>query len=95
MSFRSSPHLSRREAVALLGSTALAAPAFGARPICPIVDPLDRIAGNLLDKTPEMGCYGGVPGATNGGPLARRMDDYSPEGEEIWRAALGEAGIAI
>ncbi|RVT94834.1 DUF885 domain-containing protein [Sphingomonas crocodyli] len=96
MSFRSSSHLSRREAVALLGSTMIAAPAMAApRAICPIVDPLDRIAGNLLDQTPEMGCYGGVPGAMNGGPLARRMDDYSPQGEEAWRAALGEAGIAI
>ncbi|MET0376239.1 MAG: DUF885 domain-containing protein [Rhizorhabdus sp.] len=49
----------------------------------------------LLDHTPETAIYGGVPGASGGGAFARRMDDYSPAGEEAWRGALGEAGVAI
>jgi len=49
----------------------------------------------LLDHSPEIATYGGVPGSADGGRFARRMDDYSPQGEEAWRAALGEAGIAI
>ncbi|RYD94660.1 MAG: DUF885 domain-containing protein, partial [Sphingomonadales bacterium] len=62
---------------------------------CPIVTPVDAITMRLLDHTPEIATYGGGPGSMGGGPLARRMDDYSPEGEEAWRTALGEAGVAI
>lgn len=90
--------LSRREVTSLLagGAIAAAAPAIARRPpACPIITPLDAIADNLLDHTPEIGTYGGVPASLNGGPLARRMDDYSPEGEESWRTAIGEAGIAV
>ena len=92
----------RREFAALLGSsTAIALMPFPVNagpkrpPACPINNPLDAIAGKLLDHTPEIATYGGVAEALGGGPLARRMDDYSPQGEEAWRTALGEAGIAI
>jgi len=92
--------LSRRRFGLLLGAAAIVPPApAGAGPRspapCPILTPIDAISDTLLEHTPEMGVYGGVPGATGGGPLARRMDDYSPEGEEAWRGALGEAGVAI
>ncbi len=50
---------------------------------------------NLLERTPETAVYGGVPGSSDGGAFARRMDDYSPRGEEAWRTSLGEAGVAI
>ncbi|WP_156678376.1 DUF885 domain-containing protein [Sphingomonas profundi] len=84
----------RREAVAAIGGAGLAAllppgPApAAAPPPCPIRTPLDAIANRLLALTPEAGVYAGVPAALDGGPLARRMDDYSPEGEAMWRAAL-------
>ena len=94
------PDFSRRQFAMLLGSAAIAqaVPAgadtrrFGP---CPITTPIDLITDNLLEHTPEIGTYGGVSASTGGGPLARRMDDYSPRGEEAWRTALGEAGIAI
>ena len=96
------PILSRRRFTALAGATSITAmvPWFAAvasnRPgPCPIQTPLDHVADILLEQTPETATYSGVPGALGGGPLARRMDDYSPAGEESWRAALGEAGIAI
>ncbi|MDB5687051.1 MAG: hypothetical protein JWR77_1640, partial [Rhizorhabdus sp.] len=91
----------RREFAALLAGTsaiaALPATSWAGRlqPVFPINNPVDTITGRLLDHTPEIATYGGVSGALGGGPLARRMDDYSPEGEEGWRTALGEAGIAI
>jgi len=98
--------ISRRRFGLLLGAAAVA-PALRAavpatdRPVpkrpgpCPIGTPLDTITLKLLRHTPEIATYGGVAGSTAGGPFARRMDDYSPEGEEAWRGALGEAGIAI
>ncbi|SDD37089.1 Uncharacterized conserved protein, DUF885 familyt [Sphingomonas sp. YR710] len=92
-------HVSRRDVAGMLagGAIAATAPAIAGRrpPACPITNPLDAIADTLLDHTPEIGTYGGVPASLGGGPLARRMDDYSPEGEESWRTAIGEAGIAI
>ncbi len=92
--------VTRREATSLLafGATFAASPLSAATKRagpCPIVSPLDAITNNLLDHTPEIGTYGGVAGSLGGGPFARRMDDYSPEGEESWRRALGEAGVAI
>ncbi len=92
---------SRRQAARLLGGAAIMALVPPARahsgpPLpCSIIDPLDRVAEKLLALTPETATYGGLPGSLDGGPLARRMDDYSPEGEEAWRTAIGEAGIAI
>jgi uncharacterized protein (DUF885 family) len=100
------PALSRRRFAQLLGATAIA-PALPAalaaqtapppkRPgPCPITTPVDAITLKLLRHTPEIATYGGVAGSAAGGPYARSMDDYSPEGEEAWRTALGEAGIAI
>ena len=92
--------LSRRQFAVLLGSAAIAPalPALAAPKRagpCPIVTPIDAITETLLDHIPETGVYGGVGRSVGGGPLARRMDDYSPEGEEAWRGALGEAGVAI
>ncbi|MET0375139.1 MAG: DUF885 domain-containing protein [Rhizorhabdus sp.] len=93
--------LSRRQFALLLGSAAIAPalPAVAAAPKrpgpCPIVTPVDALTEGLLDHTPETGVYGGVARSAGGGALARRMDDYSPQGEEAWRSALGEAGIAI
>ena len=89
-------HATRREAIGaigLLGSAALLpSPAPAAPPLrCPIVTPLDAIADRLLGQTPEAGVYAGVPGALNGGPLARAMDDYSPAGEAALRTALRTA----
>ena len=92
--------LSRRQFSLLLGSAAI----VPALPVsarsqrtgpCPIVTPIDAATQALLDHSPEIATYGGVPGSTEGGPFARRMDDYSPRGEEAWRTALGETGIAI
>lgn len=102
------PVLSRRRFGLLLGASAiapalpvaLAAPAAKPAPPkrsgpCPITTPVDAITLKLLRHTPEIATYGGVVGSAAGGPFARSMDDYSPEGEEAWRTALGEAGIAI
>jgi len=94
------PAVSRRQFGYLIGSAAIvpALPASASphRPgPCPIITPIDAITDDLLDHTPETGSYGGVPRSAGGGPLARRMDDYSPEGEAAWRAALGAAGLAI
>lgn len=49
---------------------------------------LDAIAGRLLPLFPETATYNGVPGSTAGGPLARRLDDWSPAGETARRAAI-------
>jgi uncharacterized protein (DUF885 family) len=49
---------------------------------------LDAIADRLLPLFPETATYNGVPGATDGGPLARKMDDWSPAGETARRNAL-------
>jgi uncharacterized protein (DUF885 family) len=101
--------LSRRRFGLLLGASAIAPvlpatlaappaakPAPPKRPgPCPITTPVDAITLKLLRHTPEIATYGGVVGSAAGGPFARSMDDYSPEGEEAWRTALSEAGIAI
>ena len=86
----------RREALALLAGTsfcaALPVRAFArAAAPCPFRMPLDGIAGRLLLLTPETAAYNGVAEALDGGPLARRMDDYSPAGESAWRGALKAA----
>jgi len=93
--------VARRPFSVMLGSAVIApalpgSAARAARTVpCPITTPLDAATETLLEHTPETATYGGVPASTRGGPLARRMDDYSPSGEEAWRAALGEAGVAI
>lgn len=87
----------RRGAITTLGGGAIAAclpfPRASAKPPppCPIRVPLDGIAQSLLPHTPETAVYNGVADAEIGGPLARRLDDYSPTGEAAWRQALNEA----
>jgi uncharacterized protein (DUF885 family) len=51
----------------------------------PMVGPFEDIAANLLSNLRETACYNGTPDALNGGPLARKLDDYSPEGEATLR----------
>jgi uncharacterized protein (DUF885 family) len=51
----------------------------------------DQIADKLLGHLRETAVYGGTPGALNGGPLARSLDDYSPEGEAALRTELQAA----
>jgi len=81
----------------LIGGSAIAAclpsaPSTAkAPPPCPIRVPLDTIAERLLEHTPETAVYNGVADAEIGGPLSRRLDDYSPAGEAAWRAALARA----
>jgi len=86
------PLASRRAVVAGL----LAAPAFPrvafARPDgCPPVAVLDRIGEALLRQMPELAVYNGVPAASDGRDLQRRLDDYSPRGEAALREALRDA----
>ncbi|ATE65605.1 DUF885 domain-containing protein [Rhizorhabdus dicambivorans] len=104
MESQSGSALSRRRFGLMLGAATIAPalpllagpPPNPRRPgPCPITTPVDAATMKLMEHTPEIATYGGVAGSAGGGPLARRMDDYSPEGEEAWRAALGEAGIAI
>lgn len=82
----------RRQTLAALALTA-AAPAL-ARPRKlppPTVGPLETITENILAHFPESAVYNGTPGALDGGPLARTLDDYSPAGEAAARAALQSA----
>lgn len=85
----------RRETIVGLCAAGIsAAPAAeAARPLaCPLRTPLDAVADRILAETPESGVFAGVPAAMDGGPLARRIDDYSPAGEERLRRALRAAG---
>ena len=89
--------LSRRQAVAALAggtilaaggcATQLAQPAGG----CNADRVLAEEAERLLAHLPETATYNGTPRALNGGPLARRLDDYSPAGERAKRAAIAAA----
>jgi uncharacterized protein (DUF885 family) len=85
----------RRETMAMLAAGAALAPLsrIAARPAppCPVTVPIDAITDRLLAHIPEIATYNGVAAAVGGGPLARRMDDYSPAGEAAWRAALRKA----
>ncbi len=54
----------------------------------PIVTPFDGIGEQLLSHLRETACYNGTTDALNGGPLARKLDDYSPAGEAATRAAF-------
>lgn len=58
---------------------------------CALEPLLDGIAAALLGHLPEVGVYNGVPAALHGGPLARRMDDWSPGALEAYRATLRAA----
>ena len=48
----------------------------------------DQIADKLLGHLRETAVYSGTPGALDGKPLARSLDDYSPAGEAALRAEL-------
>ncbi len=54
----------------------------------PMVGPFEDIAASLLSNLRETACYNGTPDALNGGPLARKLDDYSPAGEAASRDAF-------
>jgi uncharacterized protein (DUF885 family) len=86
--------ITRRQAMGAMGLVA-ASPALAAKrkPKLPAPDvgPLDGIAEKLLGHLKETGCYNGVPGALDGGPLARSIDDYSPSGEAALRAEFAAA----
>lgn len=60
-------------------------------PTVPSTDPFEGMASTLLALLPETATYNGTADALAGGPLARRMDDYSPAGEATIRAAYAEA----
>lgn len=89
----------RREILAGMGGTALIAhaPRAAAKPPppCPLATPLDAIARQILAQSPETATAAGLEEALDGGPFARRMDDYSPAGEAAWRRALADAGEAL
>ncbi|MDB5683345.1 MAG: hypothetical protein JWM75_1043 [Sphingomonas bacterium] len=89
----------RRETIAMLVATAaMAGTRVSAAPRalpCPVTRPLDDVADRLLAHLPETATYNGAPQALDGGPLARRMDDYSPAGEAAWRAELARAGAEL
>jgi len=90
----------RREMAGMIGGAALAgalaAPAAAKPPpLCPLTTPLDAIADALLARMPEAATNAGVAQARDGGPLARRMDDYSPAGEAGRRHALRDAEAAL
>ena len=57
----------------------------------PTVGPFEEIGASLLGNLREIACYNGTPDALNGGPLARKLDDYSPAGEAKLRADMQAA----
>ncbi len=82
--------LTRRAALAAL-ATAAAAPGLARKPRRkkpPVQDaaPFEQIGAKLLGHLPETATYNGTADALDGGPLARRSDDYSPAGEAALRA---------
>ncbi len=84
--------LTRRAALASLAAT-VAAPGLARRPrrkksAVQEPAPFDQICNKLLDHLPETATYNGTAEALDGGPLARRSDDYSPAGEAALRAAF-------
>ncbi len=50
--------------------------------------PFEEIADRLLASLRETATYNGTAEALNGGPLARKLDDYSPAGEAASRGNL-------
>lgn len=61
----------------------------------PAPDPFEEVTERLLALLPDTATYNGTPGSLAGGPLARRMDDYSPTGEAKIRAAYADAKKAV
>ncbi len=84
--------LSRRQTIAALALTT-AAPALARvkRLPPPSIGPIEVITEKILARYPESAVYNGTPGALDGGSLARRFDDYSPDGEAATRAELQSA----
>ncbi len=86
--------IARRTLIAALSATAAAplAAQRRKRPPLPLAPaPFADIADRLLAHLRESAVYNGTPGALDGGALARRMDDYSPAGEEACRAEMRAA----
>lgn len=52
-------------------------------------------ADRLLTFLPEVATYAGTDETLDGGPLARRMADYSPAGEEAKRAAISASRARV
>jgi uncharacterized protein (DUF885 family) len=76
------------------GAAGVGAALFGANSraaTCSYGKTLQQVADLVLAELPEIGAYNGVPDALNGGPLARRMDDWSPAGVERFRGTLVRA----
>jgi len=84
--------IDRRQTLIALG-LAPAAPALARpkRPPPPSLGPLESITEKILAHFPESAVYNGTPGALNGGPLARTLDDYTPAGEAAARGSLQSA----
>lgn len=61
----------------------------------PASDPFEEVTERLLALLPDTATYNGTPESLAGGPLARRMDDYSPTGEAKIRAAYADAKKAV
>lgn len=86
------PELSRRQTITALAlTTATPALARVKRLPPPTIGPIDAITEKILGHFPESAVYNGTPGALDGGALARRFDNYSPDGESAARAELQSA----
>lgn len=95
--------LTRREAMAGLAAGTIlgvggcaTVPASRGAQSCNAGMVLGDEADRLLALLPEVATYNGTEASLNGGPLARRMADYSPAGEQALRdgAAASRARIA-
>ena len=94
--------LTRREAVAgLAAGTILSASGCAslqidqAMPRCNASAALSLEADRLLALLPEVATYNGAAPSLNGGPLARRMADYSPAGEQALRGEVAASRARI
>ncbi len=86
--------VNRREALAGLGVAAIGASnaAVAARPKialpAPDVGIFDGFTDRILGHLKETATYNGVRDSLDGGPLARKLDDYSPAGEAALRSEI-------
>jgi uncharacterized protein (DUF885 family) len=93
--------ITRRQAVATLSATtvlSLSGCAFlpGSRAqICGAQTLFAAEAENLLAHLPEVATYNGTVDSLDGGPLARRLDDQSADGEQALRAATSESRARV
>jgi uncharacterized protein (DUF885 family) len=94
--------LTRRQTIAgLAASTILSASGCASLPAktaqsCNAGMALALEADRLLALLPEVATYNGTDASLDGGPLARRLTDYSPSGEQVLRdgTAASRARIA-